>query len=90
MNHGIALGILFVVAVFGTMFLLGAAASPHRGGEVGQCYYVDTCRYENEGFGVFVGYNYHVCAGAWAGYGDGWVKDLRCVYPAEKPRRGPV
>ncbi len=62
-----------------------ASASRKLGGESGQCYYLDQCRYENEGFGKFTGYNYHACTGAWSAYGKGWVRDERCDYPDLKP-----
>ncbi len=90
MKQRILLFVLGIIAVFGIFALLlssQATASRKLGGEVGQCLYLDECRYENEGFGVFVGYNYQVCTGAWSGYGRGWVRDDRCVYPAEEPRK---
>jgi hypothetical protein len=91
MKHGVTLGILFVVAIFGALILLGqAAASPRLGGEVCQCWHINECRYENHGFGEFVGYNYHTCGGSCAFYGRGWVKDSRCVYPEKTPRHANV
>jgi len=81
--------VLMIVAIVGLIGLIvlmqDAAASRKLGGEVGQCYYVNQCRYENHGFGNFVGYNYYFCGGAWSGYSR-WVEDDRCVYPAETVR----
>ena len=81
--------LLGIVAILGVLllFMPQASASRKLGGESGQCYNLDICRYENHGFGEFVGYNYQACTGAWSAYGRGWFRDARCAYPAKTPRK---
>lgn len=86
MNERTVLVIVVIIGLLGLLVIQHASASRKLGGEVGQCFYANQCRYENHGFGVFVGYNEHVCTGAWAAYGHGWVRDNRCVYPEPFPK----
>lgn len=79
MNKHVLLFLFFIVAVLALLVLFVSAGK--LGGESCQCFFTGACRYENHGFGNFVGYNLHVCRGSCAAYGWGWVQDDRCAYP---------
>jgi hypothetical protein len=87
MSQRIMLLVFLGVALCGLLglFVSTAYASGKLGGESCQCFYTNQCRYENKGFGEFVGYNYHLCRGSCAPYGRGWAQDDRCMYPAQEP-----
>ena len=79
MNRHALLVILGTVAILALLALFAHAGK--LGGESCQCFFTGQCRYENHGFGEFVGYNLHVCRGSCAAYNWGWVEDRRCMYP---------
>lgn len=60
--------VLFVAILLGALF-----AQSRMGGEVGQCYFVGGCVFDEYGRG----YRYYQCTGAYTGYG-GWEIDFRC------------